>query len=305
MDKPLVSIVINNYNYGRFLPEAIDSALGQTYSNTQVIVVDDGSTDNSREIIASYGGRIVPVFKENGGQASAFNAGFAASQGESVCFLDSDDVFFPDKTAEVAAAFERYPEVGWCFHPLRTVDENGNPLIEVGPEAAPRLCDFRLNIERGKLDFYAPATSGLCFRSSLLRSILPMPEATTVSLSDNYLKWVAFVLSKGVLLGKVLALHRIHGDNWYAFRDDKQRLRARILVLTAYWMRAKLPSSTRFTNKLLAAGISSYQQAGGVEAEQARIVEDYLSSISVWERAGISLRAVYYRLRDAYRRLRS
>ncbi len=84
MNKPLASILINNYNYGRFLHEAIDSALSQTYPHTEVIVVDDGSTDNSREIIASYEDQIIPVLKENGGQASALNAGFAASRGEIV-----------------------------------------------------------------------------------------------------------------------------------------------------------------------------------------------------------------------------
>ncbi len=62
-----VSIIINNYNYGRFLKEAIDSALNQTYSNTEVIVVDDGSTDNSHEIIAEYGKQIIPILKENRG----------------------------------------------------------------------------------------------------------------------------------------------------------------------------------------------------------------------------------------------
>src|SRR5207248_11792671 len=86
--RPLVSILINNYNYGRFLRDAIDSALRQTYTNTEVIVVDDGSTDDSRQIIAGYGSRIVPVLKENGVQASAFNAGFAASKGQWICFLD-------------------------------------------------------------------------------------------------------------------------------------------------------------------------------------------------------------------------
>ena len=97
-DRDLASIIINNYNYGVFLREAVDSALNQTYLNTEVIVVDDGSTDRSREIIASYGDQIIPVLKGNGGQASAFNAGFAASRGEVVFFLDSDDILLP--TAE-------------------------------------------------------------------------------------------------------------------------------------------------------------------------------------------------------------
>ena len=83
MNEPrLASIIIDNYNYGRFLKDAIESALNQTYPNREVIVVDDGSTDNSREVIASYTDRIIPVLKDNGGHASAFNAGVLVSRGE-------------------------------------------------------------------------------------------------------------------------------------------------------------------------------------------------------------------------------
>src|SRR5687768_5094018 len=96
---PLVSIIIDNFNYGRFLAEAIDSALAQTHGETEVIVVDDGSTDDSRAIIARYGERVRSVLKENGGQASALNAGYRISRGEVVLFLDSDDVLFPGALA--------------------------------------------------------------------------------------------------------------------------------------------------------------------------------------------------------------
>ena len=85
---PLVSIIINNYNYGRFLAAAIDSALTQSYAQTEVIVVDDGSTDDSHAILASYGARITPVLTANGGQASAFNAGFARGRGDIVIGQD-------------------------------------------------------------------------------------------------------------------------------------------------------------------------------------------------------------------------
>ncbi|MCC2671779.1 MAG: glycosyl transferase, partial [Armatimonadetes bacterium] len=77
----LASVIINNYNYARYLPEAVESALAQTYPHTEVVVVDDGSTDHSRAVLAGYGDRLRTVFQENGGQASAFNAGFAASRG--------------------------------------------------------------------------------------------------------------------------------------------------------------------------------------------------------------------------------
>src|SRR5690349_9032182 len=94
--QPLVSIVVNNYNYGRFLNECIDSALNQRYAAVEVVVVDDGSTDESCEVIRSYGARINVVFKNNGGQGSAVNAGFAASTGSIVLFLDADDALAPD-----------------------------------------------------------------------------------------------------------------------------------------------------------------------------------------------------------------
>jgi glycosyltransferase involved in cell wall biosynthesis len=96
------TVIINNYNYGRFLATAIESALNQTYADTEVVVVDDGSTDDSRQIIAGYGNRIRPVLKANGGQASTFNAGFAASTGDVICMLDSDDLFYPNKVERIA-----------------------------------------------------------------------------------------------------------------------------------------------------------------------------------------------------------
>ena len=105
MAGPLVSILINNYNYARFLGEAIDSALSQSYSPVEIILVDDGSTDQSREIISTYSSRVIPIFKENGGQASAFNAGIAASRGDILCFLDSDDYFHPGKVARIVEIF--------------------------------------------------------------------------------------------------------------------------------------------------------------------------------------------------------
>src|ERR1700722_5704461 len=85
--RPLVSIVVTNYNYGRYLGASIDSALGQRYPNVEVIVVDDGSTDGSREIIESYGGRIVPVIKANGGHRSAVHPRLGVKRGADRVFL--------------------------------------------------------------------------------------------------------------------------------------------------------------------------------------------------------------------------
>ena len=101
----LASVIVNNYNYGKFLPQAIDSALEQTYPRVEVIVVDDGSTDDSREIISRYDSRIRSVLKSNGGQASALNAGFTASHGDVVLFLDADDFLYPSAVANAVDLF--------------------------------------------------------------------------------------------------------------------------------------------------------------------------------------------------------
>lgn len=296
--RPLVSIIINNYNYGHFLGEAIDSALNQTHTHTEVIVVDDGSTDNSRELITNYGNRIIPVLKENGGQASAFNAGFAVSQGEIICILDSDDIFLPEKVAKVVDVFEKYPNSGWCFHPLRLVDANTNTLSQESHEGQSQECDFRLLVkEKGKLPFKHPATSGLCFRRLLLQQLLPMPEGQSVSIGDHYLKFTASALSKGFYLAQELALQKVHGTNAYTRSYSKHHFQARIAILTAHWMRIKFPILTKFTNKLFAVGVSNYWRNGGIETEYKEIVKTYLSSVSLLARLEINCRALYHCLK--------
>lgn len=96
---PLISVIIPNYNYGRYLGQAIDSVLGQTYKNVQLIVVDNESTDNSVEIADRYGEALTLIRKPHGGVSSARNLGLAQATGEYICFLDSDDTWLPEKLA--------------------------------------------------------------------------------------------------------------------------------------------------------------------------------------------------------------
>lgn len=298
--KPLVSIIINNYNYGYFLHEAIDSALNQTYSQIEVIVVDDGSTDNSRDIVASYGNRIIPVLKENGGQASAFNAGFAASRGDIICILDSDDIFLPNKVAEIVNVFGNYQDIGWCFHRLTFVDASTGAFLKLSRESGSRECDFREHMQRGKISFHAPATSALCFTRSLLKLILPMPEGRDITISDHYLKVTALALSKGFFLDEQLAVLRVHDNNRYTNRDNST-LEANIAITTAYWLRTNWPFLAKFANKLFAKGISIYRKAINVDADCTKKIKMYLSNVSSLERIEIGLRAFYYSLNPGRR----
>ena len=134
MPEPLVSILINNYNYGRYLSAASQSALTQRYRHVEVIVVDDGSTDDSQEVITSFAGRVVSGLKINGGQPSAYNSGFNVSRGDITCFLDADDWLLPEKAARVVEAFANR-EYGWFFHLL---SPNGNDEAPSGPWLSPR-----------------------------------------------------------------------------------------------------------------------------------------------------------------------
>jgi glycosyltransferase involved in cell wall biosynthesis len=225
---PLVSILINNYNYGRFLRDAIDSALNQTYLNTEVIVVDDGSTDCSREIIATYGDRIIPILKENGGQASAFNAGFAASKGDWIHLLDSDDLFHTNKVERVSEIAAECPLVGLIAHNLDYCAADGAPLDFASPVIRERrLVDGPQGVRRGKLNAALPATSGLCIRRDILAGVLPMPEEIRVT-ADNYLKLVVMSLVPALLLPETLAKQRIHGRNLYTLDTEDAGEPARI-----------------------------------------------------------------------------
>src|SRR5262249_47052519 len=126
------SIVINNYNYGRFLAGAIDSALGQTYPHSEVVVVDDGSTDDSRAVIGRYAGRLAAVLKGNGGQASAFNAGFGACRGQVVLFPGPADPLLPP-AVEGAVPLLAAPAVVKVHWPLWMADEQGRKTGQMCP----------------------------------------------------------------------------------------------------------------------------------------------------------------------------
>jgi glycosyltransferase involved in cell wall biosynthesis len=258
MNGPLVSILINNYNYGRFLSEAIDSALGQTYGNTEVIVVDDGSTDNSREIISGYGTRIIPVLKENGGQASAFNIGVKISRGDILCFLDSDDMFGADKAERIVRMFEDNKDAGWVYHDLAYIDAQGTPL-KYGERAhdysliSGVLLDFTAAIRKGNpIEYGPPATTALSLRRDLLQKYFPLSETLKITENDDCLKVPALCLAKGIHLAEDLGKQRIHGRNSYTARKDNLVQRLEINICTATFLRERVKEAAPFADKLFA-----------------------------------------------------
>ena len=174
---PLVSLVINNYNYERFLGDAIESALAQTYPNTEVIVIDDGSTDGSKSVIALFGDRVKAVYKENGGQGSAFNEGLGQVQGAIVIFLDADDVLAPEVVQMVVDAFANDSGLVCVRWRLELIDEVGNSLGATNPgrDIEVPVGDLSQRIIRHGWRYATPPTSGNAFLADCLRTFFPIP----------------------------------------------------------------------------------------------------------------------------------
>ena len=223
MSPPLTSILINNYNYARFLPEAIDSALGQDYPVKEVLVVDDGSTDNSREIISGYGDRIVPIFKENGGQSSAFNAGVAASRGDILCFLDADDFFTPDKVSRVVEVFrqQNLNSKPMMVHHLLAVKRNGDMQARTYGKTHYSPMNLYAFAQRYRFVWYeAGPTTTISINRNLAKKIFPLPEQGVRISGDDFIVCGASLLAEVYSLKDVLGGYRIHGQNLW-FRSNR------------------------------------------------------------------------------------
>jgi glycosyltransferase involved in cell wall biosynthesis len=222
----LASVIVNNYNYGIYLPQAIDSALGQTYPHLEVIVVDDGSTDDSREIISRYESRIRSVLKSNGGQASALNAGFAASHGDVVLFLDADDFLYPSAVANAVDLFCE-SEIAKVHWPLAVIDGNGMKTGATRPSHALPEGDFRQQVlERGPSNVASAPTSGNAWSGKFLKRVLPIPEDVAYYrlCADEYLYTLAPVFGLVRTIPQPQGCYRIHGDNVYSSRSFRQKL---------------------------------------------------------------------------------
>jgi glycosyltransferase involved in cell wall biosynthesis len=130
---PQVSVIIPAYNCDRYLAEAIDSVLSQTYTDYEIIVVNDGSTDQTVAVLRGYGDRIRVIHQANQGVAIARNNGIQAARGEWVAFLDADDFFFSDKLADQMAIAQANPHLGMIHSGWRRVNAQGELLLEVQP----------------------------------------------------------------------------------------------------------------------------------------------------------------------------
>lgn len=231
MTAPLITVLIDTYNYGHWVEEAIDSVLSQDYAldRVEILLVDDGSTDDTAARVKKYGGRLQYLYKENGGQASAFNYGIGQARGEWVALLDADDFWLPGKLQRVAEACLRNPDAGLVYHGFREFVQETAEWIDGGfSEVSGRLTGDR----RRLLQYTAAQTSGLTFRTEVVRRILPLSEKLTTQ-ADGLLAALVVFLAPVVAIPERLAVYRIHGKNLY-FQGpgavDRERQERRVKV---------------------------------------------------------------------------
>jgi len=278
---PLVSIIINNYNYDRFLAETIDSALAQTYSNVEVIVVDDGSTDQSRNIISSYGSRIIPVLKTNGGQSSSLNEGFKASKGEIISFLDSDDLFHPEKIEKMVSFFVQNNLIDslTIFHNLfEAIDEKGiltndfsldnycsdwsdlarvrgdlrytvgDPYFfdgEVAKVCTPdQVCRFATRYRF--VPFIGMPSSSVCISRTLADRLFPLPVYNHYKTNaDNLMVRAASLLGSVYSTSLTLTQYRLHGSNAWLGKKVTAKQEEETFLVPQEFLNLKLKEAGR------------------------------------------------------------
>lgn len=211
----LVSVIISNYNYEQYISEAIESVLNQTYQNFELIIVDDGSIDLSSTTIKKYQDKypekIKTIFKENGGQGSAFNAGFKVAEGEIIAFLDADDYWYSLKLEIIVEAHKSFQAVQ---HNLDINNENKLALLSSNSQSKQKHLMMTYGFP-GVIP-----TSGMSFKRDVLNNIFPIPTKPLILNADLYVRWYATFFVKWASIDQSLGCYRVHGKNgWFINKD--------------------------------------------------------------------------------------
>lgn len=244
--KPSFSVLVNNFNYGDFLSDCLDSLMAQNWEHLEVIVYDDGSTDSSNEILEKYEKQVLVIREKNYGgtpnqnQANSIYQAFLRSSGDWICLLDSDDVFLEGKLKAIADSITGNPKAAVFQHAFKEIDKYGCFTGRYRPFLA--NVDIDSHVQRThNLLFLFTQTSGLVFSRKYLEEALPLCE------DSRDLLWADARLTRGaigrgeiVTIRKPLGGYRVHGSNDSAKLADKTVLREAIRQQYEYFNELQL-----------------------------------------------------------------
>jgi glycosyltransferase involved in cell wall biosynthesis len=222
---PLISVVIPCFNYANYVASAIECVLCQDYPNKEVIVINDGSSDDSLSVISRYADRVRVIEQPNRGHIASCNRGFAESEGAIVIFLDADDLLEPDALSCVAAAWSKsYAKVQYD---LKIIDAEGK-------DCGRRFCNFEGEYSPQQVSdcfkrtgtYRWPVTAGNAYSRWFLQAVFPL---TIKASPDGFLNTIAPVYGPIATISRVLGCYRVHGANrWSSNGSDLARLPERI-----------------------------------------------------------------------------
>jgi len=223
---PLITVIVVNYNYARYLGECIDSVIAQTYPNLEIIVVDDGSTDNSLNVLQAYGEKLRVLHQENKGVSAARNAGVFASRGEWIAFLDSDDTWQPEKVQK-QSTYIQDSAVGMVFCGVEFMDDSGQCLGYTRP-----LLDSDLLPQL--VTFTSPTVAGgstAVVKSDCLRDLGGFDEK--LSTAADLDMWTRIAAKHGIrAVNAPLVRYRRHSDSMQSnlglFENDNYRFLTKV-----------------------------------------------------------------------------
>lgn len=219
---PRVSVCIDNYNYAEFLPRAIESVLRQDYPRVELIVVDDGSSDDSPAVMARYRGNGRFITKPNGGQASTLNVAFSASSGDIVMFLDADDALYPDAVSRVVEHWSA--DLSKVQFRLAVVDPAGRTIGSFPHREVPLPQGDVVTAMLRAGTYPTPTTSGNAYSRRALQSVMPIPEEDFRVAADGYLNAVVPFCGPIRSIDAELGIWHQHGANTWGGRGVELRL---------------------------------------------------------------------------------
>jgi glycosyltransferase involved in cell wall biosynthesis len=249
MTTPAVTVLIDTFNHEHFIEEAIVSVLEQDFpaAEMEILVVDDGSTDGTPEVVRKFAPLVRYTRKENGGQASAFNFGIPLAHGETIAFLDGDDWWAKSKLSKVMEILTSRPDIGVIGHGIYEVDSHTGHMSATLPE------------QPGDIDLHTTAGAGffrhmMCFfgtsrvtiRKRVVQRALPIPDELVIE-ADEFMSTLSAAYSKASLIQEPLTYYRLHPGNLFQIRSSdtaKSRRIHRVIVALAKALEERLPDAS-------------------------------------------------------------
>jgi glycosyltransferase involved in cell wall biosynthesis len=268
MKAPFFTVMIDTYNHGRYIEEAVASVLAQEFpvEEREILIVDDGSSDDTEALLRKFGSAIRYFRKPNGGQPSAFNFGFERARGKVIALLDADDVWLPAKLSRIYEGLQGHPEAGMVYHRVHLWDASAD-ISEDGyfiPVSGHVAGNRRLLLQYPMVD-----TSCLAFRREALEELLPVPEALRFQ-ADAYLTALVIFVAPVLAVNEFLEKYRLHAANLFqvsagpgARQQIERRISMRQVLLGAVqeWLQKHGKNNAYLKLRSIGASLMSSESA--------------------------------------------